>query len=82
MNEFKEQIEEMLYIMTNICLGNPFDLIEMDMTEISSDCYFISDAHIEKGTIFKVNDSELKRNLYEFIKEYPDRVFRGQKQGW
>ena len=81
-NDFKEQIEEMQYILTDIFLGNPFDLIEIDMSKVPSHCVFMSDTHNERGTIFKVNDSELKRNLYEFIKEYPDKVFRGQKQGW
>lgn len=81
-NKFLEAIEkfrEAIYQSTEILLANPFDLIEMDMSEIPCNCYFISDSHIEKGTMFKVEDSDLKRSLYEFIEEFPDRVFRGKK---
>lgn len=34
---------------------------------------------MERGVIFKVEDSTLKRSLYEFIEEFPDRMFRGKK---
>lgn len=83
-NKFLEAIKkfsETIYQSTEILLANPFDLIEMDMSEIPCNCYFISDAHIEKGTMFKVEDSDLKRSLYEFIEEFPDRVFRGKGYG-
>ena len=81
-NKFLEAIEqfyETIYQSTEILLANPFDLIEMDMYEIPCNCYFISDTHIEKGTMWKVEDDTLKRSLYEFIEEFPDRVFRGKK---
>lgn len=81
-NKFLEAIEkfnETIYQTTEILLANPFDLIELDMSEIPCNCYFISDTHIEKGTMYKVEDSDLKRSLYEFIEEFPDRVFRGKK---
>lgn len=82
MNKFLEaikQFSETIYQSTEILLANPFDLIEMDMYEIPCNCYFISDNHIEKGIMYKVKDSDLKRMLYEFIEEFPDRVFRGKK---
>ena len=81
-NKFLEAIEqfyETIYQSTEILLANPFDLIEMDMYESPCNCYFISDTHIEKGTMWKVEDDTLKRSLYEFIEEFPDRVFRGKK---
>lgn len=73
-----EQFSETIYESTEILLGNPIDLIELDMSKIPCNCYLISDNHIEKGTLFKVEDGTLKRSLYEFIEECPDRVFRGR----
>ena len=74
-----KQFSETLYETTEIFMGNPFDLIEIDMSKIPCNCFFISSHHINKGEMFKVNDGELKRSLYEFIEEFPDRVFRGKK---
>ena len=82
MNKFLEAIEqycEVVYQATYIFLGNPLDLIELDLSEIPCNCYFISDNHIEKGSMFKIEDDSLKRDLYKFIEDYPDRVFRGKK---
>lgn len=81
MNKFLEAIEqfsEHMYEITEIFLGNPFDLIEIDMYKIPPNCVFISDIHIDKGTILKINNEEVKRVLYGFIEEFPDRVFRGK----
>ena len=74
-----KQLSETLYEATEIFMGNPFDLIEIDMSKIPSNCFFISSQYMEKGKIYKVEDGELKRSLYEFIEKYPDRVFRGKK---
>jgi hypothetical protein len=74
-----KQFSETLYEITNIFLGNPSDLIEIDMSKIPSNCFFISDQHINKGEMLKIENGELKRSLYEFIEEHPDRVFRGKK---
>jgi hypothetical protein len=74
-----KQFSETLYEITNIFLGNPYDLIEIDMSKIPSNCFFISNKYINKGEMLKIEDGELKRNLYEFIGEHPDRVFRGKK---
>lgn len=74
-----KQINECIYEATEIFIGNPFDLIEIDMTKIPSNCFFISDHCVESGKMFKINDGEFKRSLYGFIDEHPDRVFRGKK---
>ena len=74
-----EQFSEHIYEATNIFMENPFDLIEIDMSEIPDNCYFISNNHIDKGTVLQIKDGELKRSLYEFIEKCPDRVFRGSK---
>lgn len=68
--EAVEQFSEHMYEITEIFLGNPFDLIEIDMSKIPPNCVFISDVHIDKGMILKVNDETVKRILYEFIEEF------------
>ena len=70
---------EHIYDATKIFIGNPWDLIEIDMSEIPRNCYFISEQCAEKGKMYQVTDGELKRMLYDFIEKYPDRVFRGKK---
>ncbi len=78
--EVTKQFSEHIYEATQIFLGNPFDLIKMDMSKIPSNCFFISEHSAESGKILKVEDEELKRMLYKFIEEHPDRVFRGKKR--
>lgn len=70
---------EHIYDATEIFMGNPWDLIEIDMSEIPRHCYFISDNCVEKNKLYHVTDGELKRMLYDFIEKYPDKVFRGKK---
>ena len=77
--EAVEQFNEAIYKATDIFLGNPFDLIKMDMNKIPRHCYFVSHYDIDKGKFYKVEKEELKRDLYKFIEEHPDRVFRGRK---
>ncbi len=77
--EAAKQFEEHIYEATEIFMGNPFDLIEIDMSEIPSNCYFMSDNCVERNKMYHVTDSELKRMLYDFIEKYPERVFRGKK---
>ena len=74
-----KQFSEHMYEATKIFLGNPFDLIEMDLSEIPSNCWFISYHDIDRGKVIKVEDEELKRMLYDFIEEHPCRAFRGRK---
>ena len=76
--EAVRQFSETIYETTTIFVGNPFDLIEIDMKKIPSNCFFISDHCVEQGKMLKVNNDELKRALYGFIEEHPDRVFRGR----
>lgn len=64
---------------TNIFFGHPDDLFKMDMKQLPSNCYFISKIEAKKGELLMVKDSELKEMLYEFVKNNPDRVFRGEK---
>lgn len=63
---------------TNIFLGHPLDLLEMDMKQFPSNCYFISEHFTQRGQLLMVKDGELKEELYKFVKNSPDRVFRGE----
>ena len=82
-----EALEELLnvckkidYESTQIILGHPSDLLKMDMDKFSTYHYFISNHNLKQGELLLVKDSELKEMLYAFVKDNPDRVFRG-KQG-
>lgn len=82
MNKLLETVErfcETIYKSTEIFLANPLDLIELDLSDIPCNCYFISDSHVEKGTMLKIEDSSLKRDLYQFVEDFPNRVFRGKR---
>lgn len=74
-----EESDKRMYEATEIFLGNPYDLIQIDMLEIPRNCVFISSCYVPMGEFEHVKDGELKRDLYKFSKEHPDRVFRGQK---
>ena len=77
--EAVKQFSEHIYEATQIFMGNPFDLIKIDMSDIPRNCFFISNHYIKEGEMFKIEDDELKIALYNFIEKYPDRVFRGKK---
>ena len=45
--EAVEQFSEHIYNVIEIFIGNPFGLIEIDMSEIPSNCYFINNDCVE-----------------------------------
>ena len=65
---------------TQIFMGHPSDLFKIDMKQIPLDCYFISSLGAKPGELLMVKDGELKEELYRFVKNHPDRVFRGEKK--
>ena len=77
--EAVNQLNEDMYKITKIFLGHPLDLIKLDMSEIPCNCYFVCHYGIDIGKLYKVEDGEMKRELYEFIQKHPDRAFRGRK---
>ena len=74
-----KQFDKDMYEVTEIFLANPVDLLKINMSVIPRNCVFISSLYMNKDTMAHVKDGELKRDLYKFIEEHPDRVFRGQK---
>lgn len=90
MNEFNlealkqsiKDFKELVYETTNIFIGNPSDIININMYDIPSNCIFIGNQYINTGEMYKIEDSQLKRSLYEFANKYQDRVFRGKKEIW
>lgn len=75
-----EDFSEHLYQASQIILVNPEDGIQLDLNEYPDTCFFISNFSVEKGQAILVNDSPLKRDLFEFCCEHQDRVFRGKKR--
>ena len=77
-DELIKAVEQFDLHTTNILLGHPDDLLKMDMKQFPSNCYFISVHSVERGELLMVKDGELKEELYKFVKNNPDRVFRGE----
>lgn len=80
LEEFLNACKKIDYESTQIILGHPSDLLKMDMDKFSAYHYFISNHDLKQGELLLVKDSDLKEMLYAFVKNNPDRVFRG-KQG-
>lgn len=80
LDELLNACKKIDYESTQIILGNPSDLLKIDMDKFSSYHYFISNYYLKQGELLLVKDSDLKEMLYAFVKNNPDRVFRG-KQG-
>lgn len=68
-----------LYDATEICLANPKTLLSMNMSEIPGNIWFISQEHIKDGNVVVITDAGLKREVYKFCEEHPDRFFKGKK---
>lgn len=79
-NEFAKITEQIESKFINIFLAHPLDLLEMDMKQISTDVMFLSDIDIERGTLMLIKDENIKNTLYQFAKQFPDRVFRGEEE--
>ena len=78
LDELIKAVEQFDLHTTNILLGHPLDLLEMDMKQFPSNCYFISEHSAKRGELLMIKDGELKELLYNFVKNNPDRVFRGE----
>lgn len=76
---FVNKIYEVLSKYSNILFVNELDLLELDMSDFTTDTYFISDMNIERGKAILIQDEQLKKDLYEFCTKNKDRVFRGTK---
>lgn len=74
-----EEFSEFLYKTSVILIVNPEDVKLLNLNELPDYCYLVSVPHIEKGTTLLIKDSPLKKQLYDFCCEYPERIFRGRK---
>lgn len=80
LNEFVKLTEQTELKFIKIFIGHPLDLIKIDMKELSTDVILISNTDVDRGTILLVKDEEMKNTLYQFAKQFPDRVFRGEQE--
>lgn len=47
----------------------------------SENCYFISDLFVNQNSAILLDDNDKdKKHFWDFIKNFPDRVFRGKKE--
>lgn len=71
-----------LYVpLITLIFANPQDLINLDMRNYNGDIWFLSDVHVEKGTMYVVKDVDLKRQGLSFCLQHPDRMWKGEKDG-
>lgn len=80
---FINQCNELQYKCTTIIFMNPFDILELDMSEFTDDKWFISYHVIERGKcIILKDDCDEKRELYNLFskKEFQDRIWKGTKK--
>lgn len=72
-------IKKYNYDTAVIVLMNPSDLTEMSKSDFSGDykfahAYVVGEGAIKKGEILVLHeDSDVKRAVYDYIKEHPDR---------
>ena len=74
-----EEFDKHIYEATQIFLANPVDLLKINMSVIPRNAVFIGSCYMNEGTMVHVKDGGIKKDLYKFIEEHPDRVFRGKK---
>ena len=79
LNDFVKLVEDIDLKYTKIFFVHPLDLINMNMGDIADDTIYISNIDVKRGNIYLVQDEELRKQLYTFAKQFPDRVSRGGK---
>lgn len=77
LNDFVNLVEDIDLKYTKIFFVHPLDLISMNMSEMPDNTIYISDNNVKRGNIYLVHDEELRKQLYAFAKQFPDRVSRG-----
>lgn len=82
LNKFLVVVDDITYKDAKILLMNPSQLLDLPMEDCPQNCYFISKIDQHPGSVIMlVDDSEDKKQFWDFIKKFPDRVFQGQKKG-
>lgn len=80
--EVVNAIKKYNYDRAVIALMNPNDLSETSKSDFASytevrRIYFIAEKAIERGTVITLHeDSAVKKAVYDFIKEHPEKEWR------
>ncbi|MBQ3513449.1 MAG: hypothetical protein IJA32_06580 [Lachnospiraceae bacterium] len=80
-----EKLEENLYQTTQIVFINSEDFLigeSVDLNDFPNNIFFICDPNVQKGTVIVLKDGPLKKEMYNFCREHPDRIIRGKKEVW
>lgn len=80
LNKFSIVIKGNSYKNAKILLINPLDLLDLHMEDCPQNCYFISkiDQPLHSALML-VEDTDEKKQVWNFIQKFPDRVFRREK---
>ena len=79
-DDITDLISEIMIPLVEIFFAHPEDLIEIDMSELPSYAWFLSDVHIRRGEMYKIQDKELKKSAIQLCIQHPDRCFKGTKE--
>ena len=75
-----ENLSKTMYNATKIFLANPNTILKLNLNEIPNSVWFISNINVKEEELSLVINEDLKKELYRFCEENPDRFFRGEKE--
>ena len=80
LDKFLIVTENIAYKDAKILLINPLELLKLSMESFPQNCYFISkfDQPLYSA-IMLVEDTEEKKQAWDFIQKFPDRIFQGKR---
>lgn len=73
------QFEEKVYENTCICFIHPETLLQINLDEVPSNVWFISNILVDKWGLYKINDGDFKRFLYEYYSDNEKEVIKGRQ---
>ena len=75
---FAQMVEKAIYDSTVIIVMNPLNIAELDASDFTSDVWIVPCHMCERDkSLMLKEDSELKRELYDFFSKNQDRVWKG-----
>lgn len=75
-----DAVHKMNCMLTEIIVMNPWDIIELDMSQYHENVWFFSSPDMGRGMAMKAENGELKQELYDFLVQHPDKCWKGTKQ--
>lgn len=74
-----ERMKELAYQAAIIIYIHPDTLKQFNLSEFEDNVYFIEEPLLNQGDAMTINDESLKREVYNWCVNNPDKVVRGKK---